>query len=169
MVHKDIEWVSELETGIKLIDWQHREFIELVNRLLDSSMRNVDRRLLADSFKFLNCYICEHFYLEEAAMLEYSYPHYTMHHISHNSFREEINGLEMSLKADGNTHDLAIKLNYLTVSWVMNHVKVEDKNLIRHLLKQTSESKEILDDKLDEIVGDFIRRTPTHFSPEPDS
>ncbi len=163
MVHENIEWMSELETGIRLIDSQHREFIGLVNRLLDSSMVTEDGRLLSDSFAFLKYYISEHFSLEETAMCEYSYPFYLMHKAIHDSFREEIDSLEISLMINRSPHDMAMKLNYLMVNWFMNHIKTEDKKLTKYLLAQTADDKKVLASKLDQIVGAFFRKNPRRF------
>ncbi len=152
-----IEWKSDLDTGIHLIDSQHREFIKLVNNLLDSSVNGDDIQLLMKSFAFLRYYICEHFSVEESAMITYGYPFYSMHKNIHDSFRDEINSMELNLRTTKSPHDSLVKLNYLIVNWFMNHIKVEDKKLCAYLAAQAQQRNENLTGKLDQIVGMFFK------------
>ena len=157
MEHQNIVWKNDLVTGIKLIDSQHREFIGLVNKILDTSLNSDDEQLIKKSFSFLKYYISEHFSVEEAAMAEYKYPHYAMHKNIHTCFREEFERLESFLKNKVHPHDVLIKLNYLVVNWFMNHIKIDDKKLCNYLLAQSEERNESLVGKLDRIVAMFFK------------
>ncbi len=164
MQYEKIEWKQDLDTGIRLIDRQHREFIGLVNKLLDSSLKADDSKLIIDSFSFLKYYISEHFSVEESAMLTYDYPHYGIHKSIHDTFREEINGMETTLKTRNSPHEMSMKLNYLIVNWFMNHIKVEDNKLCRFLEARAEEKNELLSDKLETIVSAFFKRGPSFTS-----
>lgn len=157
MEYQKIAWKNDLVTGIKLVDGQHREFIGLVNRILDNSMKSDDEQLIRKSFSFLKYYINEHFSLEEAAMTEYKYPHYAIHKNMHVCFREEFERLESFLKAKVHTHDVLVNLNYLVVNWYLNHIKMDDKRLCEYLLAIDEERQETLAGKLEQIVALFFK------------
>lgn len=158
MEYQKIAWKNDLVTGIKLIDSQHREFIGLVNKVLDSSMNSDDEHLIRKSFAFLRYYINEHFSVEEAAMSEYKYPHCAMHKNIHICFREEFERLEALLNSKTHVHDVLIKLNYLMVNWFVNHIKIDDKKLCEYLLVQEQEKKESIVSRLEQIVSLFFKK-----------
>ena len=152
-----IVWKDDLATGLEIIDKQHKQFFKLVNNLLDSSAKGNDSKIIFDSFVFLKYYILEHFSVEESAMVEYKYPHFAHHKGRHLYFRNEIDRLELSLKANTPPHEVAIKLNYLIVNWFMNHIKAEDKKLCKYLLTKVEDSKQKLIDRIKTIVKGFFK------------
>ncbi len=157
MEHTKIVWKDDLATGLEVIDKQHKQFFKLVNKLLDSSIKENDAKIIFDSFLFLKYYILEHFGVEESAMVEYKYPLFARHKNRHVYFRNEIGRLELSLKASISPHEVAIKLNYLVVNWFMNHIKVEDKQLCRYLLTEVKDDNQKLLGRLKEIVKGFFK------------
>ena len=157
MEYERIVWKGDLATGLEIIDKQHRQFFKLANNLLDSSARGNDSKIIFDSFVFLKYYILEHFSVEESTMLEYKYPHFAQHKHRHLYFRNEIDKLEQSFKANNPPHEIVIKLNYLVVNWFMNHIKVEDKKLCSYLLAEAEGNKKKLVDRLKEIVKGFFK------------
>ncbi len=154
MDHGKIEWKNDLDTGIEIIDRQHQEFIGLVNKLLDNSIKSEE---ITDTFFFLKDYINAHFSIEETAMMAYGYPNYATHKGVHDSFREEFNGMELSIRAKSPTREIAIKLNYLVVNWFMSHIKAEDDNLYRFLEARASDKNEVLSDNLNIIERNFFK------------
>ncbi len=152
-----IVWRNDLETGIKLIDNQHKQFFRLVNKILDSSIKQEDSKTLMDSFIFLKYYILDHFSVEEASMVEYKYPSFSQHKDRHLYFRKEIERLEASLKANDPSNEVAIKLEYLVINWFMNHIKVEDKKLCNYLLAEVQVSNKKLLSRLKAIVKGFFK------------
>ncbi|MFA6566752.1 MAG: hemerythrin family protein [Victivallales bacterium] len=155
--HAKIVWKNDLETGIKLIDNQHKQFFKLVNRVLDSSIKEDDAKTIMDSFVFLRYYILEHFGVEESSMVEYKYPYFAQHKNRHLYFRKEIDRLESNLKANASPRETAIKLEYLIVNWFMNHIKVEDRKLCKYLLTEVEDSNQKLLGRLKTIVKGFFK------------
>lgn len=152
-----IVWKNDLETGIKIIDNQHKQFFKLVNRILDNSIKEDDSKTLIDSFAFLRYYILEHFAVEESSMIEYKYPNYAQHKNRHLYFHKEIDRLESNLRANALSSEIAIKLEYLTVNWFMNHIKVEDKKLCNYLLTEVQDNNKKLLSRLKAIVKRFFK------------
>jgi len=157
MEHAKIVWKDDLGTGIELIDKQHKQFFKLVNKMLDSSIKEDDAKIVIEAFAFLKYYILEHFGVEESSMVEYKYPFFAQHKNRHLYFRNEIDRLELSLNSNTPPHEVAIKLNYLIVNWFMNHIKVEDKRLCHYLLTEVEDSNHKLLGRLKEIVKGFFK------------
>ncbi len=157
MEHEKIVWKDDLATGLELIDKQHKQFFKLVNKLLDSSIKDEDSKIVMDSFLFLKYYILAHFSVEESAMLEYKYPLFARHKTRHIYFRNEIDRLEMSLKSNVPAHEIAIRLNYLAVNWFMNHIKVEDKQLCKYLLTEVEDDNKKMFGRLRNIVKGLFK------------
>ena len=135
-----IKWEPDLETGIKIIDRQHREFFKLVNDLLNNSMGSKEREPVLKAFKFLNFYIIEHFGMEESLMSEYNYKSLKEHMGLHRYFRMELEKLEAQIK--GNHFDeVSIRLDYLMVNWFVEHIKIQDKKLARFLHEEMEVNK----------------------------
>lgn len=59
------EFTKNLETGNAMIDREHRELIQAVNRLLDACSEGKGRAFMDETIKFLNNYVNQHFSHEE--------------------------------------------------------------------------------------------------------
>ncbi|HBC86697.1 MAG TPA: hypothetical protein DCZ94_07075 [Lentisphaeria bacterium] len=156
--HRKIKWHNDLDTGIELIDKQHKEFIRLVNCLLDDSIKDGDGHILKDAFLFLKYYVCEHFGAEEAFMVEYKYLHYAQHKTRHLYFRSELDRLSgLHLSGSISDREVALKLNYLTTNWFLNHIKTEDRTFCNFLLEKAGNDKKGLLGKLRILVKGFFK------------
>lgn len=55
------KWTPDLETGNSLIDGQHKELIEAINKLLDACGNGKGRAEIEATLVFLNNYVVKHF------------------------------------------------------------------------------------------------------------
>jgi len=69
----------------------------------------------------------------------------------------KIDRLELSLKSNIPSREVATKLNYLVVNWFMNHIKAEDKKLCKYLLTEVDDSNQKLLGRLKQIVKGFFK------------
>ncbi len=124
-----IEWNSNLEVGIDKIDEQHRELVVALGKLMvsfgDNSAEEEVRRLLL----FLNGYVTDHFQTEEALMETYGFPEQEAHKARHKSFIEAFRRLIDEFKENGATTKLAEMAQYNVITWLLNHIGREDKQL----------------------------------------
>ena len=149
-----IKWETDLETGIQVVDRQHKEFFRLVNNLLDNSIKDKDREPVFKAFKFLNLYIIEHFGMEESLMMEYKYQFLREHRGFHQYFRSELQKLEAQIS--GSYFDeVSMRLNYLMVNWFVNHIKVQDKKLAKFLHGEAKVNRG-LSNRLGELMRKFF-------------
>src|SRR5680860_1264453 len=73
----NVLWTKDLETGIDVLDEQHRHYINLLNDYLEkaSQQSKSDEQVsqLTESLDFLRQYATEHFSTEEAIMKNEEY------------------------------------------------------------------------------------------------
>lgn len=79
-----LEWKSEWESGIDIIDEQHKELFESANHLINSYLTNISvTQTLPKLDKVIN-HIIDHFCTEERALIKVGYPEYERHKEIHN-------------------------------------------------------------------------------------
>ena len=76
-------WNSRFETGISIIDTQHKALFDAVNKLADSFKEGTSKSAVKDSMDFLVKYTVEHFQTEEKVMKDMGYPKLTSHMAEH--------------------------------------------------------------------------------------
>jgi hemerythrin len=116
-------WSSRFETGIDLVDTQHKALFAAVNKLADSFQEGTASIQVRESLDFLVGYAREHFHTEERFMGEMNYPGLAQHRVEHARMMEQVHDLQMSL-AEGKaaTMDVTIFL----VDWLKVHIHESD-------------------------------------------
>jgi hemerythrin len=121
-----IEWQAKLETGLTLIDNQHRELFNRFNKLLEACNAGKGRDEVMKVLLFLNSYIRTHFADEEELQQKYDYPGYRAHKLLHNNFIKTVEDLERQFKDEGATISLVIQTNQTMVNWLIQHIGLVD-------------------------------------------
>lgn len=123
-----INWGSQLETGVRAIDLQHEELIEILNDL-DAACTGGDPILLDDVLSRLNTYILFHFGTEEALMadLHQAASHVEAHLQQHRAFVAYIAGMRETALQDGPAALVSL-LTYLQ-EWLIQHILQTDRAL----------------------------------------
>lgn len=121
-----VEWTQELETGIKEIDSQHRQFVNLINELDDAIQTNK-----ADGIKHviegvLN-HTITHFEFEEELMQKAGFPSLKAHQQSHEFFMRKVAVLRGNFNAGQNVSQ---QLLGMLKGWLASHIKGEDRDYI---------------------------------------
>lgn len=134
-------WSKDLETGNEEIDREHRQLLSAVNRLLEACAAGRGQEELNRIVDFLVQYTQTHFAHEEQLQQRYGYPDYQSHHQYHQAFGKAAENLARRLKEEGGTAQLASRLNKQLVSWLINHIKMEDAKVARYIQKVSESSK----------------------------
>jgi hemerythrin len=122
-----ITWSSTFSFGIKLIDKQHKEFVDLVNEMFLHATGNEEQEheYFSKVIRKAIRYIKVHFATEEKIMRAIHYPGYTEHKRCHDCFILDI--LD-------NIHDYETEKHYslfyftkLLKNWVLSHIGIMDK------------------------------------------
>lgn len=126
-----IEWTEDLSIGHEEIDEQHKEWINIINRLNKALVSNKGGASIDSLFKGVFYYTNYHFACEEALMQEASYADLDAHCKMHLHFKE---GILTHIKAlqDGEHKDVTIVMGSLK-DWLINHIKKEDTKLKKAL------------------------------------
>ncbi|MBC5646740.1 bacteriohemerythrin [Christensenella tenuis] len=119
-------FTKDLETGIAVIDSQHREIFDAMNRLADACAKGTGRQEIEKMLHFLNNYIAKHFGDEEKMHAQYNYPERIKHKNYHENFKLTVNELIKEYRTDGASIGLVGKLNSKVGMWLLNHIKRED-------------------------------------------
>jgi hemerythrin len=116
-------WSSRYETGIGIIDTQHKALFEAVNKLADSFKAGTSKAQVKESLDFLVKYTFEHFQTEEKYMREMDYPKLTSHMAEHAQLIVKAKDLQNKL-AEGKpmTMDVTIFL----ADWLKHHINELD-------------------------------------------
>jgi hemerythrin-like metal-binding protein len=119
-----ITWTPDLNTGITLIDDQHKMLCVYINSLHRALEQRVIGEFGKDLIANLKCYTVSHFNTEEKYFSRSGYPDTAQHKQVHKKFVEKIGESERQFAAD-QTHVGAELLEFLK-SWLLNHIRVTD-------------------------------------------
>jgi len=118
-----LQWSSLYETGVPLVDAQHKVLFENINKLEEMTRqseihpRDVDR-LVA----FLEGYVVNHFNFEEQCMKRYHCPAHEENKRAHAQFLDAFGKLKAEYLVQGPTHAFLTKLNGAASNWIHNHI-----------------------------------------------
>lgn len=133
-----IVWNASLDTGIDVIDAQHRRIVTYVNALEQARLAG-DAARVGDVLEQLVDYTQSHFGFEEALMQEAGYKFLRPHQKVHELFIRRVG--EFTMRA-AKGEDVAEALQRVLSNWLLNHIASEDRDYapaVRKLL-QTQDS-----------------------------
>ena len=124
-----LRWKDEYSVGIEAVDYEHRQLIDLINRLYRALDASDARRSVPAFFGDLLAGISAHFALEEKFMREHGYTRLDAHKSDHerllDELREIMEALEQSEEVDA--VELALRLD----TWFSRHFRSHDAELHR--------------------------------------
>ena len=82
-----VVWNESFSVGIRKIDKQHQELINIMNLLVENEDGSGHSETIASVLDRMTKYAHYHFETEEALMLEYEYPEYESHRDDHTQFK----------------------------------------------------------------------------------
>ena len=130
-----VTWNNSYSVGIKLIDEQHMELINLTNRLFIACMEGQERskNTFLDVIHETVDYVNYHFSAEEMLMGKVNYPEFNLHKNEHANFVLEVFSKVEDFKAGKLLAPLSFV--YFLRDWVLNHIAMIDKKLGAYLLQ----------------------------------
>ncbi len=117
-----VEWKEALATGIKEIDDQHKELINIINQLLEACNQGKGKEEVGKVIKFLEDYVISHFKAEENIQLKYNYPDYAAHKAQHEHFIREFIKLKSQFDNHGVSSFFVVDINRAVVEWLIQHI-----------------------------------------------
>jgi hemerythrin len=119
-----IIWNDSLNTGIAVIDSQHRRIVSYINALEEAKQAR-DRARVAHVIEQLVDYTQSHFGFEESLMEEAGYRFLKPHQKVHELFIKRVTGFTVRA-AKG--EDIADELHNMLTTWLLNHIAHEDRD-----------------------------------------
>jgi len=118
-----LEITKSLETGIPIVDKQHRELVSQLNALT-GNVKNSDD--LEKTLKFLGDYVVMHFKTELDLMTKCNYPAGGLHDVQHELFVEKFLAFKGRFDRESYSVGLLDELHKFLLNWLVNHIKVSD-------------------------------------------
>jgi len=121
-----IQWNDKLNTGIQIVDNQHRRLVELINQLFQCMKDGGDRMLLGSVVDELVDYTVTHFRTEEDLMKKHHYPDFDGHKNIHDQFVAKVGDFADKLKSGARLAPADI-YKFLK-DWLINHIEKQDRD-----------------------------------------
>lgn len=126
-----LHWENRYSIGIAAVDHEHRELVELINRLHNEATSRGSKDAVLDFFDDLFKAISAHFALEERFMRERGYDQLVQHKNDHERLLDEIRDIMEDFEAGvgANEQLLAQRLD----AWFSRHFETHDARLHKAL------------------------------------
>ena len=120
-------WSSDCATGNKVIDHQHRQIIDLIDRLIAIEASEENEELIGDTLNQLMRYTQEHLTYEEKLMQAHNYPGLNEHKAAHREFRKRV--ARFCDEARSSKPDVLREILTYLIEWWVYHITEEDKKI----------------------------------------
>ncbi|MDX2186442.1 MAG: bacteriohemerythrin [Opitutaceae bacterium] len=125
-----LQWSSQYETGVTLVDTQHKVLFEHINRLEEMTKRaEIPAQELHRLLSFLETYVASHFKFEEQCMHRYHCPSHEANARAHQQFLQAFALLKDEYARVGATHAFVGKLFNAARDWIHSHILKVDMSL----------------------------------------
>jgi hemerythrin-like metal-binding protein len=126
----------DLVTGIKVIDEQHGELLDIANEVVAASDHALHPDLFDLALSFLVGYTAYHFAAEELVMAKVGYPGHSHHADIHNRLREKVVAIVVRVRRQGPNQQSKTDMVQLLEDWVVLHVRESDREFARFAREQ---------------------------------
>lgn len=144
-----IAWTKDWETGLGVIDAQHRQIVDYINEL-EAAMALHSREAVKHVLDELTDYTVSHFAFEENLLKEANYEFQDSHKVIHETFIKRLSTYEKDHAAG---KDVADQLHDMLCTWLYHHIKRDDMAYV-HAVRDRIE--EIVEDKKE---GGWFKRS----------
>jgi len=123
-----IRWNDKYSVGISVIDEEHKEFIDIINKVIAAKKHNDKPEEVREVLYEMIKYTIKHFATEEAHMIKFNFPEYQLHRNKHLDFTDKaVANINKVINGD---YQVANEiLEYLKLLLV-NHIQETDRKYI---------------------------------------
>ncbi len=126
-----LHWSKDLNTGIEVIDKQHRRIVEYINEL-NTANDTGDLSAVNHVLGELVDYTLSHFSFEEELQLKANYPFYKAHKRVHEIFTKKVAEFQQRAAKGEN---VAPEILSMLKIWLVNHIKGDDADYVESVIK----------------------------------
>ena len=117
-----LTWTNNLDTGIEVIDGQHRRIVDYINQLHDARLTE-NRKIIQKVIDDMVDYTISHFGFEETLIEDAGYEFTRPHKRVHELFIKRVNEYKQRFDAGENVTE---ELHSLLSRWLFNHILNDD-------------------------------------------
>ena len=121
-------WQDDLNTGIQVIDDQHRRIVDMINLLHQAQARDGSRAEVGAVLNELVDYTLSHFAFEEALLEEAGYEFTRPHKRVHEIFTARVSDYNLRFRAG---EDITEELIGMLSRWLFNHIRSDDAGYVQ--------------------------------------
>ena len=121
-----IDWDTDLETGLSVLDQDHRMTIAIFNEISDCYAAGGDQMLLERAIANFKFQFTLHLLREENMMTTLGYPDFQSHAREHQTM---VDLLERFSRAGRDADDSCQKIAFLVLQWISSHLNGADRRL----------------------------------------
>ncbi|GAB3384223.1 hemerythrin domain-containing protein [Azotobacter armeniacus] len=130
----NIPWSAEFETGIDIIDDQHKRIFEYLNEI-DQAIARKSVAEIEGVIKAIIDYSISHNTFEESLMEKAGYPLLEAHHQVHERFKGRAHAYGTRFDKGEDPIRLAREVRSDIGLWLTNHIKRDDKHYVSDVKK----------------------------------
>lgn len=132
-----------MNTGIEVIDKQHKKIVDYINQL-DDARNGGNRELAAKVINNLVGYTISHFEFEESMQEKAEYPFLKAHKKLHQLFAKRVGEYQERFKLG---EDISEELHRLMFNWLYGHIMNEDMDYVPSLQSNLARQEEFVESK----------------------
>ncbi|WP_111858178.1 bacteriohemerythrin [Acinetobacter sp. CFCC 10889] len=121
-----MKWLPEYNTGIEVIDDQHKRILDYINDLQNVDVVS-DRAQIKEILDNIIDYTQSHFTFEESLQEEANYKYRVPHKRVHDLFIKRIEGYRQDFQ-DGKS--IENELSEVLAKWLINHIQHDDADYV---------------------------------------
>ena len=127
-------WSPEFETGIDIIDSQHRQLFDYLEQV-EEAIQAEDASRVEEVARGLVHYAISHNTFEESLMAKAGYPMLEAHSQIHESFKERAHSYLKQIDDGADPMRVAREMRVYLGLWLINHIKREDRHYVPYVKK----------------------------------
>ncbi len=131
---EEIIWSNAYSVGVPSIDEQHKNIIQIINRLIVASNTSSKTESVPEVLAEMLKYAKEHLAYEELLLQKHGYPDFENHKSKHVAYVENI--VKFSTEAISEQQSDSKKLLAYLHKWWTNHILHEDMQYSEYLQKK---------------------------------
>ena len=121
-----MEWTPEYNTGIEVIDDQHKRILDYINEI-DTIQAGTNRARVKEILDNIIDYTQSHFTFEESLQEEAGYKYRVPHKRVHDLFIKKIESYRDRFEMG---HEIEHELHEVLSKWLINHIQHDDADYV---------------------------------------
>ena len=127
-------WNSSLATGVKIIDQQHKQLVDMINKLYTAMKNGQGKSVVQKLLDDLAAYTVRHFETEEKYFEQFGYPETAAHKKIHADLKATV--VDFVDKFKSGKADVSMELMNFLRDWLAGHIQKTDMRYARFFLEK---------------------------------